>query len=48
MCASHDPMGALTLVVSNATWNLVPANLTNPVNMLNDHSKNMLTIQKTC
>jgi len=27
MCASHDLMGALTLVVSDVTWDLVPANL---------------------
>jgi len=33
MCASHDIMGALTLVVSDATWDLVPANLTNPVDV---------------
>ncbi len=35
MCASHDIMGALTLVVSDATWDLVPANLTNPVDVAN-------------
>jgi len=33
MCASHDILGALTLVVSDATWDLVPANLTNPVDV---------------
>ena len=33
MCASHDPMGALSLVVSLATWNLIPANLTNPIDV---------------
>jgi len=33
MCASHDLMGALTLVVSDVTWELVPANLTNPVDV---------------
>jgi hypothetical protein len=33
MCASHDIMGALTLVVSDATWDLIPANLTNPVDV---------------
>ena len=30
MCASHDLMGALTLVVSDVTWDLVPANLSSP------------------
>ncbi len=33
MCTSHDIMGALTLVVSDVTWQLVPANLTNPVDV---------------
>ena len=28
-------MGTLTLVVSDATWDLVPANLTNPVDVAN-------------
>ncbi len=33
MCASHDIMGALTLVVSDVTWQLAPANITNPVDI---------------
>jgi hypothetical protein len=33
MCTAHDIMGALTLVVSDVTWELIPANLTNPINV---------------
>ncbi len=31
MCSTHDVTGALTLVMSDAKWNLMPINLTNPV-----------------
>ncbi len=33
MCAMHDVTGALTLVMSDAKWNLMPVNLTNPVDV---------------
>jgi hypothetical protein len=35
MCSTHDVTGALTLVMSdaNAKWNLMPINLTNPVDV---------------
>ncbi len=35
MCAIHDITGALTLVMSDAKWDLMPINLTNPVNVAN-------------
>ena len=33
MCSTHDVTGALTLVMSDAQWNLMPINLTNPVDV---------------
>ena len=33
MCAMHDVTGALTLVMTDAKWNSIPANLTNPVDV---------------
>ena len=35
MCSTHDVTGALTLVMSDAKWNLMPINLTNPVDVAN-------------
>jgi hypothetical protein len=31
MCAMHDVTGALTVVLPDPKWNLMPVNLTNPV-----------------
>jgi hypothetical protein len=33
MCAMHDVTGALTLVMPDVKWNLMPVNLTNPVDV---------------
>ncbi len=33
MCAMHDVTGALTFVLPDAKWNLMPVNLTNPVDV---------------
>ena len=33
MCAMHDVTGALTLVMTDAKWHRMPANLTNPVDV---------------
>ena len=33
MCSTHDVTGALTLVMSDAKWDLMPINLTNPVDV---------------
>ena len=33
MCSMHDVTGALTLVMSDAKWDLMPINLTNPVDV---------------
>ena len=33
MCAMHDVTGALTLVMTDAKWESIPANLTNPIDV---------------
>ena len=33
MCAMHDVTGALTLVMSDAKWNLMSVNLTNTIDV---------------
>jgi hypothetical protein len=33
MCSAHDIMSARTLVLSDDTWESVPANLTNPIDV---------------
>jgi hypothetical protein len=33
MCAMHDVMGTLTLVMSDAKWTRMPVNLTNPIDV---------------
>ena len=33
MCSIHDVTGALTLVMSDAKWDLMPINLTNPIDV---------------
>ncbi len=33
MCAMHDITGALTLVMPDVNWNLMPVNLTSPVDV---------------
>jgi hypothetical protein len=33
MCPAHDCLGALTLVVSDVKWELIPTNLTNPIDI---------------
>ncbi len=37
MCAMHDVTGALTLVMTDAKWTSIPANLTNPVDVAAGH-----------
>ena len=33
MCAVHDVTGALTLVMTDAKWQIMPVNLTNPLDV---------------
>ena len=33
MCAMHDVTGALTLVMTDAKWESIPVNLTNPIDV---------------
>ena len=33
MCAMHDVTGALTLVMTDAKWQIMPVNLTNPIDV---------------
>ena len=35
MCIMHDVTGALTLVMPDAKWDLMPVNLTNPADVAN-------------